>query len=172
MLSCRPSSPPGYSLSWRHLLSCGRRGVSSRAAGLRWSAATSTCSRSFRWAPARPISTASRPPSSLAPSRLVSGQWAEPFLSITRRPRSSRCWSCSARCWNCGRVTKPAALSVPCSTSRRRARDACAMAATTKKSRWTRLKSGTGCASARGTAFPWMRGAGRQKRCGRVDGHG
>ena len=42
--------------------------------------------------------------------------------SISRRPRSSPCWCCSARCWSCGRASGPPARSALCSTSRPRPR--------------------------------------------------
>ena len=44
--------------------------------------------------------------------------------SISRPPRSSRCWCCSGRCWSCARARRPAARSARCSTSRRRPRGA------------------------------------------------
>ena len=74
------------------------------------------------WAPASPGSTASSRPSRPASSRRPSAAWTARSPSISRPPRSSPCWCCSARCWSCAPASRPRAPSARCSTSPRRPR--------------------------------------------------
>ena len=75
-------------------------------------------------------------------SRPISAAMTARSRSISRPPRSSPCWCCSARCWNCARAKQPRARSRRCCGLRRRPRAASATTAATTRSSSTALAAG------------------------------
>ena len=82
--------------------------------------------------------------------------------SISRRPRSSRCSSCSARCSSCGRARARAAPSARCSTSRQRPPGSCAATAAKQEVQLDAVQRRRPPAGA-----PGRKGAGRRRRLSR-----